>query len=124
MDRRLKKEKFEWLRMLELEKVHVCETLQFWSDIEVSAGVGQKNSGIDEICLALLFVGAKGRDEASGSGEKDAGSRESNCRAIPEAEDAPGKRRQINDRVETSGVRIARIGVAGSIKGGDTIADP
>ena len=63
-------------------------------------------------------------DEAAGSGEQDAGAGEANGFAIPEAEDAAGEVREIEDGIEAAGATIAWIGVAGSVKRGNAVANP
>src|SRR5258705_6224130 len=124
MDRRLKKEKFEWFRMFELQEVHIRETLHLGCDIEVSAGVRKKDSGIDEISLAFLLIGAKGGDETSRTREKHTGSSEANRLAIPEAENASSERREIHDRIKAPCAGIARIRIARSVKSGEAVANP
>ncbi len=110
--------------MFELQEVHIRETLHLGCDIEVSAGVRKKDSGIDEISLAFLLIGAKGGDETSRTREKHTGSSEANRLAIPEAENTSSERREIHDRIEAARAGIAGIAVARSVKGGEAIANP
>ena len=121
---RLKEEEFERLGAFETEKVEIRKAPQLGGDIEVGAGVGQEDAGVDEIRLPFLLAGAKRRNEAAGRGEKNAGAEKANGFAIPEAEEAAGKIGEIDDGVKAVGAAIARIGVAGSVKGGDAVAHP
>src|SRR6266850_1243565 len=124
VDRRLEKEEFERLSAFETQKVEIRKAPQLGSDIEVGAGVGQEDAGVDEIGLTFFLAGAKRRNEAAGRGEKNAGAKKANGFAIPEAEEAAGKIREIDDRVKAAGTAISRMGVAGSVEGGDAVADP
>ena len=49
----------ERLGALETKVIEIRKTLELGSDVEIRAGVHEKNPGIDEICLALFFAGAK-----------------------------------------------------------------
>src|SRR6266446_397949 len=121
---RLEEQEFERLGAFEAQKVEIREAPQLRSDIEVGPGVGQEDARVDEIRLPLFFAGAQRRNEAAGRGEKNAGAEKANGFAIPEAEEAAGKIGQVHDGVKAAGAAIARIGVAGSVEGGDAIADP
>src|SRR6266478_705517 len=117
-------EEVERLSAFETQKVEIRKAPQLGSDIEVGAGVGQEDAGVDEIGLTFFLAGAKRRNEAAGRGEKNAGAKKANGFAIPEAEEAAGKIREIDDRVKAAGTAISRMGVAGSVEGGDAVADP
>src|ERR1700704_5204450 len=85
VDRRLEEEEFEPLSAFETQKVEIREAPQLGSDIEVGAGVGQEDAGVDEIGLTFFLAGAKRRNEAAGRGEKNAGAKKANGFGIPEA---------------------------------------
>ena len=57
----LEQEVFEGLGALEAKEVDIGETLELGSDVEVGAGVGEKDSRIDEFGLAFVFAGAQVR---------------------------------------------------------------
>ena len=57
-------------------KFSVGESLEFRRDVEVRAGVDQKNSGIYKIGLAFVLAGAQRRNQAAGSGQQNAGTSE------------------------------------------------
>src|SRR5437870_4873029 len=124
MDGRLKEEKLQRLRALEAQKVEIRKAAQLRCDLEVCASVGEKNPRIHEIRLAFLFAGPKRGDEASGRGEKNAGAQKADPFAIPEAEKTSREIWEVHDGIEPASAPIARIGVAGSVKGRDSIAHP
>src|SRR5947207_370551 len=120
----LEEEEFERLGAFEAEKVEIRKAPQLGSDIEVGAGVGQKDAGVDEISLTFFFAGAKRRNEAAGRGEKNAGAEKAYGFAIPEAEEAAGEIGQVDDGVKAAGAAIARMGIAGSVEARNAVPDP
>ncbi len=83
MDGRLEEKEFERLGAFEAEKVEIREAPQLGSDIELGAGVGQENARVDEIGLTFFFAGAKRGNQATGRGEKNAGTEKANGRRMP-----------------------------------------
>src|SRR4029077_17329198 len=123
-NRRLEEEKFERFGALEAEEIDVGESAEFRSDVEVGAGVGEEDAGVDEFGLAFVFAGAQIGNEAAGRSEKNAGTGETDAFAIPKAEQAAGKVREIEDGIEAASAGVARGGVTGSVEGRDAVAHP
>ena len=90
----LEKQIFERLGALKAQEIYVGEAFQLGSDVEVGAGVGEKNSRADEIGLALFFAGAESGYQAAGRSEQNAGAGKANAFAIPEAEQTAGEIRE------------------------------
>src|SRR5437870_1259671 len=108
-DASLQQDELERLGAIEAEIIKVGEAAKFGSDVKIGARIGEKNSGIDEIGLALFFVRTKRREKAAWRCERDAGAGEADLLAIPEAEEAAGEGRQIEDRIETARAAIANV---------------
>jgi len=121
---RLEEDVFERFGAHEAQKIKVGEAFEFGGDVEIGAGIGEKNSGIDEVGLAFVFAGTHVGQETAVGGEGHSGTGETDGFAIPEAEEAAGEIGEIVDGIEAAGAAIARIGVAGRIEGRDAEADP
>src|SRR5262249_21222132 len=72
-DGRLEKQKFERLGALKAKEVYVGKGTELRSDVEVGAGVGKEDAGIDEFGLAFVLAGTEVGDEAPGRSEQHAG---------------------------------------------------
>ena len=123
-DRRLEEEEFQRLGAFEAEEVYVGKGFEFGGDIEVGASVGEEDAGVDEFGLAFVFTAAEIGDQAAGRSEENPGACEANSFAIPEAEDAASEIREVEDRIEAAGAGVARVGIAGSVEGGNAVAHP
>src|SRR5271165_2573074 len=123
-DVRLKQNIFQRFGAHEAQKIEIRETLKLRGDIEVGAGIHQKNSGIHKVSLSFLFAGTHAGQKAALRSEVDAGARQTNGLAVPETEMAAGKIRQIHDGIEAARAPIARVGIPGRIKRGNPIANP
>ena len=55
-NRRLEKNLLESFRALETQIIHIHEAAQLGGDVEISAEVREKNSGIDEVRLSFVFA--------------------------------------------------------------------
>ena len=82
-NRRLKKNLFERFSAFEAQVVQVCKPAQFRGDIEIRADVREKDSGIHEICLALVFARTQIWKKAVARVERDARARQPNAFTIP-----------------------------------------
>ena len=108
-NRTLEQQQLQRFSAIEAKVIEVGEGAEFGSDVKIGARIGEKNSGIDEIGLALFFVRTKRGEEAAWRRERDAGAGEADLFAIPEAEEAAGEGRQIEDGIETAGAAVTHV---------------
>src|ERR1700722_11911289 len=124
MNRRLEKNLFERLGAFEAQVVHIYKAAQFRRDIKICTDIREKNAGIHEIGLALIFARTQIGKKAIARIERDARARQPYALAIPQAEDSAGKFRKIIDGIKSARVAAGRIRGARCIKEGTLQPEP
>src|ERR1051325_4295821 len=72
----LKQEQLQRLRVDEADEVHVHESAEFRSDVDIGSGIDQRDAGIYEARLAFNLARPETRDEAAALNQSDAGAGE------------------------------------------------
>ena len=67
----MEKDEFERFGAVKAQIVDVGEGAKFGSEIEIGTGIGEKNSRVDEIGLAFLFIRTERREKAAGRSERN-----------------------------------------------------
>src|SRR5262249_8700421 len=100
------------LRAIEPEKIGVSDQADFRRDVEIDAGIGEVETGVDEVTLSLDLARLQVRQQALAAGEIDA--EQPNRLSLPVAELAAGEIGIVENRIEAGGVSVARVLIAGS----------
>src|SRR6266852_1329273 len=94
--------------------VHIGHGANLGREIEIGAGIHEKNSRIHEVGLAFFFVGAQIRQKAIRRNQGDAGSGETDAFTIEEAENTTSKRLRFTDGIKAARCAVSRIAISGS----------
>ena len=124
MNRLLKQQQFQWLCSCETDHIEIHEASQLRRQINVRSRVVQKQPGIHEAALALYLARPQTRQQAIRAHQRHSAARQPDSFAVPQAEDAAGEIRMVEDRVEPARGAIARILIARSIEEREPVADP
>src|SRR6185436_18131213 len=105
----LKQHVLKRLGAMKAQVVHIKYRFQTLGDLGVDAGVVNKDSGIDEVCLAFDLAAAQARQNAVRLHQAHAGLRQANAVAVPERELPADKIRIVENCVKT--IRVTIVGV-------------
>ena len=110
------------LRLVKPQEVDVVDHPQSGRQLEVHSAVDQEQAGVDEIALPLGLARTEIRNQALAVDQVNA--EQLDCLALPVTEIAAGKVRVVQDRIETGGMLVIGVVVAGRPEELGAEADP
>src|SRR3954464_5095029 len=120
----LEEQRFHLFRLHEADVAGGEEAAQLRRQFDVGGAVQEEHPGVDEVRLPFILIGTQRGEQADRRLDARAGLCEPQSLAVPQAELAAGKARDVEDRVEPVRLVIVGVAVARCDEGRALDADP